>query len=37
MTRAELHHLVDELPDQSMDASDEGWVAYQRSEAVKVV
>ena len=69
MTRAELHRLVDELPDESVDsagilltraqdpvvaaleaapfddepyteddraASDEGWAAYQRDEAVKI-
>ncbi len=67
MTRAELHRLVDELPEESVDAagilltrakdpvvaaleavpyepyteedraaSDEGWAAYQRGEAVKV-
>lgn len=69
MTRAELHRLVDELPDESVDAagilltrakdpvvatleaapfddepytgedraaSDEGWAAYQRGEAINV-
>jgi hypothetical protein len=69
MTRAELHRLVDELPEESVDAagvlltrakdpvvaafeaapvddepytdedraaSDEGWAAYQRGEAIKV-
>ncbi|MGH2852821.1 MAG: hypothetical protein ACRDLF_01330 [Solirubrobacteraceae bacterium] len=69
MTRAELHRLVDELPDESVDAagvylehakdpmvaaleaipfddepytdedraaSDEGWAAYQRGEAVGI-
>jgi hypothetical protein len=69
MTRAELHRLVDELPEESVDAagvlltrakdpvvatleaapfddepytgedlaaSDEGWAAYQRGEAVNV-
>jgi hypothetical protein len=69
MTRAELHRLVDELPDESVDAagilltraqdpmvaaleaaplddepyteddraaSDAGWAAYQRGEAIKV-
>jgi hypothetical protein len=69
MTRAELHRLVDELPDESVDAagillsrakdpmlaaleaalfddepytgedrtaSDEGWAAYQRGEAISV-
>ncbi len=69
MTRAELHRLVDELPEESVDpagvllmrakdpvvatleaapfddepytgedraASDKGWAAYQRSEAINV-
>jgi hypothetical protein len=69
MTRADLHRLVDELPDESVDAagvlltrakdpvvaaleaapfddepytgddrvaSEEGWAAYQRGEAVSV-
>lgn len=69
MTRADLHRLVDELPDESVDAagvlltrakdpvvaaleaapyddepysgedraaSEEGWAAYQRGEAVTV-
>ncbi len=69
MTRADLHRLVDELPDESVDpavilltrakdpvvvaleaapfddepytgddraASEEGWVAYQRGEAISV-
>ncbi|HEY4810502.1 MAG TPA: hypothetical protein VIH71_05535 [Solirubrobacteraceae bacterium] len=69
MTRAELHRLVDELPEESVDAagvlltrakdpmvatleaapfddepytgvdreaSDEGWVAYRRGEAITV-
>ncbi|MFZ1154475.1 MAG: hypothetical protein WAN93_06180 [Solirubrobacteraceae bacterium] len=69
MTRAELHRLVDELPEESVDAagvlltrakdpvvatleaapfddepytgedrtaSDEGWAAYQRGEAINV-
>lgn len=69
MTRAELHRLVDELPDESVDAagvlltrakdpmvatleaapfdeepytgedleaSDEGWEAYRRGEAINV-
>lgn len=69
MTRAELHRLVDELPEASVDpagvlltrakdpmvatleaapfddepyigedraASDEGWAAYQRGEAIDV-
>ena len=69
MTRAELHRLVDELPDESVDAagilltrtqdpmvaafeaaplddepytqddraaSDAGWAAYQRGEAIRV-
>jgi hypothetical protein len=68
MTRAELHRLVDELPEESVDAagvllirakdplvatleaaplddepytgedraaSEEGWAAYQRGEAVR--
>lgn len=69
MTRAELHRLVDELPEESVDAagvlltrakdpvvatleaapfddepytgedraaSEEGWAAYQRGEAINV-
>lgn len=69
MTRAELHRLVDELPEESMDAaevllirakdpvvatleaapfddepytgedraaSEEGWAAYRRGEAINV-
>lgn len=69
MTRADLHRLVDELPDESVDsagvlltrakdpvlavleaapfddepytgddraASEEGWTAYQRGEAINV-
>jgi hypothetical protein len=69
MTRADLHRLVDELPEESVDpagvlltrakdpivatleaapfddepytgedrgASDEGWAAYQRGEAITV-
>jgi hypothetical protein len=69
MTRAELHRLVDELPEESVDAagvlltrakdpmvaaleaapvddepytgedreaSDEGWAAYRRGEAINV-
>jgi hypothetical protein len=69
MTRAELHRLVDELPDESIDAaailltrakdpmvaaleavppddepytaedrlaSEEGWAAYQRGEAISI-
>jgi hypothetical protein len=69
VTRADLHRLVDDLPDESVDAagvlltrardpmvaaleaapfddepyteddraaSDEGWAAYQRGEAIKV-